>query len=304
MKKHSFWRENALYGIGNLSTALIWIAIGALYDISPEFVFYVTAFLLLETAGVLGWKLVRFREDAEQAALLQDDSAADRLSYNALREKEDFFTLWAHQIKTPIAAMNLLLQNEAPEGSCCRQELFQIENYVELALNYTRFENLSGDLLLEQLPLEPMVKQVVRKYSTVFIHKHLRITLEQLDCTVLTDEKWFCFVLEQILSNALKYTKAGGVRISTVRNESGAELLVEDSGIGIAPEDLPRIFEKGYTGCNGRTDKRASGLGLYLCKGVCEKLGHSLRVRSQPGCGTRVFLGLPEARQQTDLTKL
>lgn len=119
---------------------------------------------------------------------------------------------------------------------------------------------------------------------------------------MLTDEKWFCFVLEQILSNALKYTKQGSVKISTEESANGLKILVQDTGIGIRKEDLPRIFEKGFTGYNGRMDKKASGLGLYLCKGVCEKLGHEIRVVSEEGEGTTVILTLQlEKVQQRDL---
>ena len=122
---------------------------------------------------------------------------------------------------------------------------------------------------------------------------------------MLTDEKWFCFVLEQILSNALKYTKQGSVNISAEETEKGLKVLVCDTGIGIKSEDLPRIFEKGFTGYNGRMDKKASGLGLYLCKGVCGKLGHGIRVTSKEGKGTTVILTLQcEKVQPEDLTKM
>ena len=213
--------------------------------------------------------------------------------------------LWAHQIKTPIAALNLLLQEEKQDTAVCRQELFKIESYVEMALNYLRFEEMSNDLVLERNALEQLVRQVVKKYAAIFIYNHISVQLEHLDYTVLTDEKWFCFVLEQILSNALKYTKQGSVNISAEETEKGLKVLVCDTGIGIKSEDLPRIFEKGFTGYNGRMDKKASGLGLYLCKGVCEKLGHGIRVTSKEGKGTTVILTLQcEKVQPEDLTKM
>ena len=213
--------------------------------------------------------------------------------------------MWAHQIKTPIAALNLLLQGEKQDVAACRQELFKIESYVEMALNYLRFEEMSNDLVLERNSLEQLVRQVVKKYAAIFIYNHISIQLEHLDYTVLTDEKWFCFVLEQILSNALKYTKQGSVKISAEESANGLKVSVKDTGIGIRSEDLPRIFEKGFTGYNGRMDKKASGLGLYLCKGVCEKLGHGISVASKEGEGTTVILTLQlEKVQQRDLVNM
>ena len=135
-----------------------------------------------------------------------------------------------------------------------------------------------------------MVKQVVKKYSTIFIHQHLSVEFENIEGTVLTDEKWFCFVLEQILSNALKYTKKGGIKILARDTDSAREIVIRDTGMGIRAEDLPRVFEKGYTGYNGRIDKKASGLGLYLCRGVCDKLGHKISIQSEENKGTDVII--------------
>lgn len=233
---------------------------------------------------------------------MSDLQSAERIGR---QEMKDYYSMWAHQIKTPIAALNLLLQEEKQDTAVCRQELFKIESYVEMALNYLRFEEMSNDLVLERNSLEQLVRQVVKKYAAIFIYNHISVQLEHLDYTVLTDEKWFCFVLEQILSNALKYTKQGSVNISAEETEKGLKVLVCDTGIGIKSEDLPRIFEKGFTGYNGRMDKKASGLGLYLCKGVCEKLGHGIRVTSKEGKGTTVILTLQcEKVQPEDLTKM
>lgn len=236
---------------------------------------------------------------------MQESNSEESRQWEELQEKQDFFALWAHQIKTPIAALNLLLQGEKQDTVACRQELFKIESYVEMALNYLRFEEMSNDLVLERNSLEQLVRQVVKKYAAIFIYNHISIQLEHLDYTVLTDEKWFCFMLEQILSNALKYTKQGSVKISAEESENGLKVSVKDTGIGIRKEDLPRIFEKGFTGYNGRMDKKASGLGLYLCKGVCEKLGHEIRVVSEEGEGTTVILTLQlEKVQQSDLVNM
>lgn len=271
---------------------LLMFTVSNLYQLPAEYVFYLTSIFLILWVTTLCMQYWGFRKRTEQ---YEKES----------KEKQDFFALWAHQIKTPIAALNLLLQGEKQNVAACRQELFKIESYVEMALNYLRFEEMSNDLVLERNSLEQLVRQVVKKYAAIFIYNHISIQLEHLDYTVLTDEKWFCFVLEQILSNALKYTKQGSVKISTEESANGLKILVQDTGIGIRKEDLPRIFEKGFTGYNGRMDKKASGLGLYLCKGVCEKLGHGISVASKEGDGTTVMITLQcEKVQQGDLVNM
>ena len=288
---------------------LLLFTVSDLYQFPAEYVFYLTSIFLILWGIVLCMQYRMFRKRLEQYEKelkeTRENNSKENIRWQELQEKQDFFALWAHQIKTPIAALNLLLQEEKQDTAVCRQELFKIENYVEMALNYLRFEEMSNDLVLEHNSLEQLVRQVVKKYAAIFIYNHISIRLEHLDYTVLTDEKWFCFVLEQILSNALKYTKQGSVSISAEETENGLQIFVQDSGIGIKSEDLPRIFEKGFTGYNGRMDKKASGLGLYLCKGVCEKLGHEIRVVSKEGEGTTVILTLQcEKVQQGDLVNM
>ena len=205
------------------------------------------------------------------------------------REMEDYFTLWAHQIKTPIAAMRLILQTR-PENSAgeLSQELFRVEQYVEMVLNYLRLDSDSTDFVFKTCDLDGIIRQCVRKYAKQFIRKKISLEYGGTDVQVLTDEKWLGFVIEQLLSNALKYTNVGSIRIYTQRET----LVIEDTGIGIAPEDLPRVFEKGYTGYNGRTDKKATGIGLYLCKRILQKLGNEISISSVVGQGTRVSIDL------------
>ena len=206
-----------------------------------------------------------------------------------LGEMEDYFTLWAHQIKTPIAAMRLILQTK-PENSAeeLSQELFRVEQYVEMVLNYLRLDSDSTDFVFKSCDLDGIIRQCLRKYAKQFIRKKISLEYEGTALQVLTDEKWLCFVIEQLFSNALKYTNTGSIRIFT----QGETLVIEDSGIGIAPEDLPRVFEKGYTGYNGRTDKKATGIGLYLCKRILNRLGHGIAIRSVVGQGTAVSIDL------------
>ncbi len=211
----------------------------------------------------------------------------------AVSDMIDYYTLWAHQIKTPIAAMGLLLQSS--RGNSCSDELsmelFKIEQYVEMVLQYLRLGSDSTDYLIKEQSIDRIVREAVKKYSTVFIKKKITLEYRQTDAKVISDEKWLSFVLEQILSNALKYTYSGKISIYMDDEEPGT-LVVEDTGIGIQAEDLPRIFDKGYTGYNGRTDKKSTGIGLYLCRRIMEKLGHTLEIQSEVGKGTKVKLGL------------
>ena len=211
------------------------------------------------------------------------------------QELVDYYGLWAHQIKTPIAAARLLLQSreeeEEQDAAFIREmklEVFKIEQYVEMVLAYLRMEEMSSDLDFREYSLDDVIRQAVRKYSRMFILKRIRLDFTETGRTVLTDEKWLVFVLEQILSNALKYTKEGSISIYM----EGDELAIRDTGIGISPEDLPRVFEKGFTGYNGRRDKKSTGIGLYLCKSVLDRLGHKIRIQSEVGRGTKVLLDL------------
>ena len=220
----------------------------------------------------------------KEHARIVSDTDAER------SEREDYALLWAHQIKTPIAAMRLLLQEEDTERSReLGAELFRIEQYVEMDLNYARLNSHSTDFVIRSYSLDDIVRQALRKYAPLFVRQKLSLSWEPTGHTVLTDEKWLVFVLEQLLSNALKYTPSGMISLYV---EDPLTLVIEDTGIGIAAEDLPRICEKGFTGYNGRTDKKATGLGLYLCRRILYQLSHTLSIESQPGNGTRVRIGL------------
>lgn len=214
------------------------------------------------------------------------------------RELVEYYTLWVHQIKTPIAAMRLILQgSEAPESQELAEELQRVEQYVEMVLCYLRLDGDSTDYMIKEYSLDKMLKQVVRRHASVFIRKRIRLNYENTGVYVVTDEKWLTFVLDQIFSNALKYTLSGSI---TVTVEKPKTLCIRDTGIGIAPEDLPRIFERGYTGNGGRTDKRASGIGLYLCRRICDNLGHRILVTSVPGEGAEVRIDLKNAELEVE----
>ena len=225
------------------------------------------------------------------------------ISKNRIAKKEllDYYGMWVHQIKTPIAALDILLQNtermlyqldekemmqKAISVSDMKMELFKIEQYVEMALNYLRVEDISSDLVFKKQELDDMVCQVIRKYAKIFISKKIKMDFKPTKACIVTDEKWFIFVLEQLISNALKYTKKG--QISIYMKEKS--LVIEDTGIGIPAEDLPRIFEEGFTGYNGRENKKSTGIGLYLCKNIMDKLQWNITVDSEVGSGTKIYL--------------
>lgn len=218
------------------------------------------------------------------------------------RDKEqnaiDFYSTWVHQIKTPIAVLKMKLEKEdTKENRALLLEVFRIEQYVEMVLSYLRLGSSSSDFVFKEYDLDTIIKEVIHKYALQFIEKKISLSYTPTDLKVLTDEKWLMFMIEQILSNALKYTKEGSISISVTKD---SVLTISDTGIGIAPEDLPRIFEKGFTGYNGRADKKATGIGLYLCQETAKKLSHKITVSSKIGVGTEVSIDLKSHKLETE----
>lgn len=202
----------------------------------------------------------------------------------------DYYTVWAHQIKTPISSMKLAFQGE--DSTLSRRlsvDLFRIEQYVDMVLVYLRLDSEYTDYVFKECNMDEVIKNSVKKFASEFIGRKLSLEYEPADVTVVSDSKWLGFVIGQLISNALKYTKEGGI---TIYFREPKVLVIEDTGIGIAAEDLPRIFEKGYTGYNGRTGGNASGIGLYLCKRICENLRIGIHAESEVGRGTKMVLDL------------
>lgn len=215
----------------------------------------------------------------------------DDLTAEADAERQDmldWYTAWVHQIKTPIAVMRLKLADDTPEHHALLAELMRIEQYAEMALQYIRIGSRSNDLVIREYPLDSLIRESVRKLAPQFVEKRLRLEYIPTDEVIVTDQKWFTCILEQLLSNAVKYTPSGTV---TICMREGL-LTVSDTGIGIAPEDLPRIFEKGYTGINGRLGQKSSGLGLYLARKAADLLAIPLYAESVPGKGSTFTLDL------------
>lgn len=205
-------------------------------------------------------------------------------------ETIEYYTMWVHQIKTPLAALSLILGDDGDPRA--KEELFKIERYAEMALRFPRTGSLKNDLTLSRQNIDSLIRESVKKYSVLFIGARVTLQLEKTGVEAVTDAKWFCFMLEQFISNAVKYTRASGA-VKIAAGARARSVVIEDTGIGIRQEDVPRVFERGYTGINGRVDKRASGIGLYTAKTVADALGVRLYLTSREGEGTRVELILP-----------
>jgi len=227
-------------------------------------------------------KVLAEKLEAREMELYQQRSDAER----KLTDLLDYYTLWVHQIKTPIAASQLLVAEVADRQlkQQLEQEIFKIDSYTNLVLQYLRLESFHDDWVLKQVQIEDFVKEIIRKYALFFIQKGLNVNLYDLDKEIVTDKKWLLVVIEQIISNSLKYTKEGGLEIYM----EGQELCIKDTGIGIKNSDVLRVFERGFSGYNGRLTQQSSGLGLYLSKKISEELGHQIRIESEVGKGTIV----------------
>lgn len=245
--------------------------------------------------------------------LLENQSIArsEAESSAAIRQSQmrDYYSMWVHQIKTPISAMKLLLEAEREElgqlicddeqsqyllsdnMDSFEDELFRIEEYVSMALQYQRVSSTENDFVLEKVSVDGVIRDTIKKYAKIMIRRHIGINYSGTGQEVYTDGKWLAFMLEQILSNAIKYTPQGFVTIETAEEKDRFFITIKDTGIGIKAEDLPRVFEKGYTGYNGHADKKATGIGLYLCRQMADKLGHTIRMESEIGKGTKVWIG-------------
>ena len=226
--------------------------------------------------------------DEREAELYQKKSDAE----NRYNDLVDYYTLWVHQIKTPIAASKLLVSEVTDRQlkQQLEQEIFKIDSYTNLVLQYLRLESFHDDLVLKKENIEDLVKEVIRKYAIFFIQKSLSINLHDLDRRIVTDKKWLLVVIEQILSNSLKYTNEGGIEIYM----DGQDLCIKDTGIGIKNSDVLRVFERGFSGYNGRMTQQSSGLGLYLTQKISQELGHQIRIESELGQGTTVRIKFAE----------
>ena len=289
-----------------IGSMLLFVAVLFLYDVRTDAIQYglllsTVLFLLNLTVQFFKFQKCLSEQDYQNIIKNLKEQNSELKSQERIfkQEMSDYYSMWVHQIKTPIAAMHVLqqtLEEEYPEQKYIKEiklELFKIEQYVEMVLTYLRMGEMSGDLKFEKYSLDAIVRQVIRKYSQMFILRKIHLQYAKTSQYIVTDEKWLQFVLEQVLSNALKYTKDGGmIFIYTEEKENKKCLVIEDSGIGIQAEDLPRVFEKGFTGYNGRADKKSTGIGLYMCKKIMERLNHQIWIESEVDKGTKVYLAL------------
>ena len=277
-----------------------------------EYVALLLAFLSFLFIGADAWTAFKSYRSQKLQASAQAQTPLEKLLQERVEELEyeqknqllveqekyndllDYYTLWVHQVKTPIAASSLLIGDlkDKEAKTQLEQELFKIESYVHLVLQYLRLESFHDDLVLKQENLADLVREVVKKYALFFIQQGLSLNLHDLDHTIVTDKKWFLVILEQVLSNSLKYTKEGSIEIYFHEDR----LYIKDTGLGIQNADLLRVFERGFSGYNGRLTQQSSGLGLYLSKKIADQLGHKIAIDSQVGQGTTVSIAFPEKK--------
>ncbi len=216
------------------------------------------------------------------------------------KENIDFMNSWVHEIKTPISVCRLVIENSTYKSkeetlSSLENEIDYIENYVEQALYYSRLDSFSKDYLINEININKLIINLVKKHAKEFIGKKIKIEMKNLEFTIDSDKKWLFFIIDQILSNSLKYTENNGlIKISGILMNSEKQLIIEDNGIGIKAEDINRVFDKGFTGYNGRENFKATGMGLYLSKSLATKLGHQITIESKPSEFTRVTVHFPK----------
>ncbi|MCO4330599.1 sensor histidine kinase [Staphylococcus hyicus] len=281
---------------------MLFLFISLIYDFETE------AYILTLSVSLFVFSLyiiVKWAYFKKQETLKQtNDRLASELQHVKMmhrdyqRDLEHYFLTWVHQIKTPITASKLLLErNEAGMVNRVRQEITEIENYTNLALNYLKLLSHETDMVVQKVALDDIVKPLIQRYALHFIEHRTRIHTEHLHCTVTTDAQWTKIMIEQILNNALKYAKGGDIWIEFDAHKQ--QLTIKDNGMGISKADLPKIFEKGYSGTNGRLNDKSSGIGLFIVKEISEKLQHPITVQSELGVLTQFTIQFPKTSHLT-----
>ncbi|MCR8744159.1 sensor histidine kinase [Romboutsia lituseburensis] len=229
-------------------------------------------------------------------------SMREQINYykNIQKEYQEYIETWVHEIKTPIASTMLIIENnEERIPYSMKNEIKKIENYIDQVLYYSRSNDVSKDYIIKKMDLEPVVRNVVKKNASDFINKKIAIEINDLSEFVYSDSKWIEFIINQIISNSIKYcaTENPKVSVYSIKNENNTILTIKDNGVGISQKDLNRVFEKGFTGENGRLYGKSTGIGLYLCKKLCDKLGLGLTINSIYNKGTEVNIIFPIGRE-------
>ena len=287
---------------GYLLVCIVFITIFVLATIEMEYVFLgieILGFILLIYL-IVHWfqyqKLSDVKDDNER--LVNENKT---LKSEMLNQKDDlnaYFLMWLHQIKTPMTVSKLLLDKpDENTTSKLKMQLMYIEQYINMAMNYIKMIDHSTDMDITEVNLDDIIKDLLKKYSLLFIHNHISLDYQSSATYVISDSKWLMILIEQILSNALKYTENGKISIQYLEDKHTLE--IKDTGIGIRSEDIPKIFDRGYSGFNGRMNEKSSGLGLYLAKKISEKLNIQIEVESKLSKGSTFRLVFPE-----NLTKM
>ena len=287
---------------GYLLVCIVFITIFILATIEIEYVFLGIEILgfILFVYLIVHWfhyqKLSDVKDDNER--LLNENR---NLKSEMLNQKDDlnaYFLMWLHQIKTPMTVSKLLLEKpDETTNTKLKMQLMYIEQYINMAMNYLKMIDYSTDMDITQVNLDDIIKNLLKKYSLLFIHNHISLEYQSNLTYVVSDSQWLTILIEQILSNALKYTENGKITIQYLEDKHALE--IRDTGIGIRSEDIPKIFDRGYSGFNGRMNEKSSGLGLYLARKISERLNIQVEVESKLSKGSVFRLVFP-----TNLTKM
>ena len=287
---------------GYLLVCIVFITISVLATIEIAYVFLGIEILgfLLFIYLIVHWfhykKLSDVKDDNER--LLNENK---NLKSEMLNQKDNlnaYFLMWLHQIKTPMTVSKLLLEKpDETTNTKLKMQLMYIEQYINMAMNYLKMIDHSTDMDITQVNLDDIIKNLLKKYSLLFIHNHISLEYQSNLAYVISDSQWLTILIEQILSNALKYTENGKIAIQYLEDKHALE--IRDTGIGIRSEDIPKIFDRGYSGFNGRMNEKSSGLGLYLARKISERLNIQIEVESKLSKGSIFRLEFP-----TNLTKM
>lgn len=297
-----YMKNQSVILFGYLLVCIVFITIFVLATIEMEYVFLgieILGFILLIYL-IVHWfqyqKLSDVKDDNER--LVNENKT---LKSEMLNQKDDlngYFLMWLHQIKTPMTVSKLLLEKpDETTSTKLKMQLMYIEQYINMAMNYLKMIDYSTDMDITQVNLDDIIKNLLKKYSLLFIHNHISLEYQSNLTYVVSDSQWLTILIEQILSNALKYTENGKITIQYLEDKHALE--IRDTGIGIRSEDIPKIFDRGYSGFNGRMNEKSSGLGLYLARKISERLNIQIEVESKLSKGSVFRLVFP-----TNLTKM
>ena len=297
-----YMKNQSVILFGYLLVCIVFITISVLATLEIEYVFLgieILGFILLIYL-IVHWfqyqKLSDVKDDNER--LLNENK---NLKSEMLNQKDDlnaYFLMWLHQIKTPMTVSKLLLEKpDDTTNTKLKMQLMYIEQYINMAMNYLKMIDHSTDMDITEVNLDDIIKNLLKKYSLLFIHNHISLEYQSNLTYVISDSQWLTILIEQILSNALKYTENGKISIQYLKDKHALE--IRDTGIGIRSEDIPKIFDRGYSGFNGRMNEKSSGLGLYLARKISERLNIQIEVESKLSQGSIFRLVFP-----TNLTKM